>query len=119
MLAVGRGRPVRGASPRGGWGWRGGQQRSRGRTWAGVRASSWVSSPRAAPAPKAAAGSGPDASFTLLPKLGAREVWFSLLAPRAWAAAGLRNPSPAELTLGLSLISNVNLPDSREFAQKL
>ena len=34
-LAVGRGRPVRGASPRGGWGWRDGQQRCRGRTWAG------------------------------------------------------------------------------------
>lgn len=84
----------------------------------GVRASSWVSSPRTAPAPKAAAGSGPDASFTPLPKLGAREVWFCLLAPRAWAAAGLRNPSPAELTLGLSLISNVNLTDSRDFAQK-
>ena len=84
-----------------------------------MRAGSWVSCPRAAPASKAAAGPGPDASFAPLPKLGAREVWFSLLAPRAWAAAGLRNPSPAELTLGLSLVSNINLPNSVEFAQKL
>lgn len=39
--------------------------------------------PVPAPASKAAAGSGPDADFVPLPKVGAREVWLTLLAPRA------------------------------------
>lgn len=39
-------------------------------------------------------------------------MWFNPAGAAVQAAAGLRNPSPAELTLGLSLISNVNLPDS-------
>ena len=118
MLAVGRVRPMPGRIPSGRLGV-GGQWRSPGAGSAPGQVYQPVPGFRApvpAPASKAAAGSGPDADFVSLPKLGAREVWLSLLAPRAWAAAGLRNPSPAELTLGLSLVYNVNLPDSREFA---
>lgn len=63
---------------------------------------------------KPGAGNGPDANFA---RLGGQEMWLSLLAPRAWATAGLGNPSPADLTLGLSLVSNVNLPDSRVCAK--
>lgn len=118
MLAVGHVRPSRGPSPRGGCSGSGGPPAPGSHL---ARCTSWVPGfeppgqlQRRRPWPEAART---PLSFLCL-NLELRKCGLASWRQELGRQPVLRNLSPAELTLGLSLVSNVNLPDSREFAQK-
>lgn len=96
MPAIRCARPIAGAHLDGAAGTAVAGHRSRSRecTWAGVLAGSLFRAQGPALGSKATPGSSLGADFVPLPKVGARGVWFSSLAPRSWATAGPAKPEP-------------------------
>ena len=118
MPAIRCARPIAGAHLDGAAGTAVAGHRSRECTWAGVLAGSlfepqgqlWDRRPR----PEVAEAR----TLSLCPKSELEECGLARWRRDLGRQPGLRNPNPAALTPGLCLVSNVNLPDSREFAQK-
>lgn len=120
MLATRRVRPIPGTHLRGGGrvgsGLAAGRQR-RERTWAGVLARSPVPGSTASSGIEVTPGSTEARTLSLCPNLELSKCDLARWRRELRRQPGLRNPSPAALTPALSLVSNVNLPDSGDFAQ--